>query len=449
MGSKSLVLIHNKDERTTARQILIEADALVMPGNLKDGLAELQKEGGDISLLILDERFDQAVDSDVKIIDLLEAFLESGTRSPNAVIMVILNESTTTLEIPVLFAEAGADVFLHRPFGIEELRQRFSEALRWIDAPPPLIKLTRVIQEQVRRKQFAEITPGLESLHQKHPQNVRIGMLLAKVLVESGPATLPRGLEIALGYDCSHPESLFTKKLLVAGYESLGKTRDAFAMAIRLYAANPSDAYFDKCFELAQKLSSDPAYADFQHWNDFLATFSKMEPARTRERRLQVIQRLTELNPPLSFFKPFFERLNADCEDILPRLENELAKWVLALKMGCADPERAAEYEPVLIEALRSLLALDPGAPAAIETLVDILIARKEQKLAAKYLQKARDQKKHSVEFYSAYTKLALSEDMLKEASDMMHAGRRLAPSDDRWDILAKIWAEKYAKANP
>lgn len=444
---KALVLIQNKDERATARQMLQNVDSLAMFGNLSDGLAEIKKDAAGITLLIVDERFDQSVDSknaNLKIIDLLEAFMESG-RSLNAVVAVILNESTVSLEMPVLYAEEGADLFLRRPYGIEELRERLDEAVAWIDSPPPLVKLIRILQDQVHRKNYSEILIGLESLHQKHPQHVRIGMLLAKTLIHMGGEGRSRGLSIALQYDQQYPESLFTKKLLVEGYLFEKKVPEAFRMALSFYGCNPSDAAFDRAYHLADILSKQSPQS-FDHWLEFLKIFEKLDPPRTRDRRVQILRHFTELNPSPVALASLFAILRSGYEDVLPSLLDSLEKWIATLRTVYETGNKSiGGLELILVDALKLLLDLDSGAPAALEVLTDISISRKDYKMAEKYLNRARDDHKYSVEFYSAFTKLALEEGLLKEASDMMHAGRRMAPSDDRWTPLAKVWAEKFA----
>lgn len=447
---KGLVLLQNKDERAMARLEISAAGSLLVSlyGQLREGLEEIQKSKGALELLVLDERLDNALDpkggEPLTVLEVLEAFNQSPARPSNAVVMIILNESST-LESPLRYLESGVDVFLRRPFGAPELREKVREAIQWVGSPPGSVHLMRVFHEGVTKGQYGEVLPGLETFFAKDPQNVRVGLLLAKALIRQGASTRARGIEIVRGLDTRFPDSLFSKKLLIEGYLAENQPEKAYAEASRLFALSPSADVFESTFALAERSAGEQGA---QVWGPLLEAMRAQDPLRTKARRLRLLKHITGQEPnvdTIRFLLEYFAK--GGQEDVLEASKEFIETWAKRLqeyrsRMESQDPL----LENLYTQSLQWLLEIDPGAPLAIEAYTDLQLRNKQPKLAEKYLKRARDKSRFSTEFYAAFAKLSLAENMLKEASDMIHAGRRLAPSDDRWNELSKIWSEKYAQ---
>ncbi|MBS1983944.1 MAG: hypothetical protein JST16_07205 [Bdellovibrionales bacterium] len=449
MGThKGLLLIHNKDERALIRQHLSEFGIVSLFNNLPEGLTEVQNTHGALNLIVLDERFDQSVEAKnagLKIHNILEAFNAAPERPTNAVVMVILNESTT-LEAPVLYSESGTDIFLRRPFGAQDLKDKIAEAVTWVDSPPAVVKLLRVFLAAVQNKRVDEVLGGLESFYQKNPQNVRAGMLYARALVQKGGESRSRGAQVARTLDDRFPESLFAKKLLIDAYQGLGQNEEALTLAIKLHGLDPSEATFQSAFAIAEKLfAGDPAQVSY--WMPLLAEVGKQEPLRTKERRLAILKRVTSDDLAPEAIRRLMEFLGRNNEDILASARPQIEKWMARLKQLSAKAPDDTELEQLYCSGLGLLLDVEPGLPWALEAHTDLCLLRGNLKLAEKYLLAARTKAKPSREFYSSFTRLCLEEGSLKEASDNLHLGRRLAPSHDCWEQLSKIWSAKYKAA--
>lgn len=446
MSDKVLALIHNKDERAVVRGVLSTSYNASMISSLSEAREELRKAGEPFHMLVLDERFNESVDPkhrDLRVTDILEAFQESPRRADKAVVVILLNEASG-IEEPVQYAEYGAEVFLHRPLGGQELKARLTEAAKWIQDPPALAKLVRAFSTFVVDGTYDQAVPGLESMYTKNPHNVRIGMLLAKSLIGLGGEARQRGLGIARSLDGRYPGSLFAKRLLLEVYVGDGMVVEAFDVCSRLYKCSPSDAVFAQSLELAHG-AFEKRGGDFGVYRLMLEAVAEQDPAHTRQRRIDLFRAAAERKPSLNELPALVELIDARQEDIFEELEPILEGWILQARQAMVATGQT-NLEDFILRGLKRILAHDPTRPKSLEAYVDILLDRKDVKNAEKALVRAREGRHPSVEYYSSFARLALTEGQLKEASDYIHQGRRLAPSDDRWDVLAKRWQELYAK---
>ena len=442
---KGLVLVQNKDERSICRQALAGSVVAEMPNNLSDGLAEITRSKGALELVLLDERLDNATDSrneGHKILHLLQKFNSSESRPEQSVVMVILNESTT-LESPIAYSESGVDLFLRRPYGLKELPEKIAEAVRWIDSPPPVIKLMRYLNTALKQGKYDEVINGLTPLFEKNPKNIRMGMLLSRALIAKGHETRQKGLALVKLFDRIYPESLFSKRLLVEGYLLENQQLEAVQYARRIYELDPTEESFSTLFDLGRKALAEPT-RDPGPLFAALETLATQPAVRVKAQKRAVLVELAAAGPTPSEWARLMMYVKApEQEALLPEVKDLVESWMTAIA-AIPDVDTDPLLQNLRLQSLQLLLDIDPGQPAAIEAHTNLQIARKNFADADKYLRAARDKHRFSVELYSSVAKLSLEDGHLKDASDAIHAGRRLAPSDDRWETLSKIWTEKY-----
>lgn len=424
------------------RQILAGLDGLIVHGNLTDALNDIRKYASELSFLLLDERFNHAMsvkNEDLEIVDLLEAFDSAPNRAENTIVGVLINESKTVVDEPILYLERGVDFFIQRPVGVADLKDKLAEVGKWVENPPSSVKLFRALRKQLRENRPAEMLSTVEALYNNSPGNVRVGVLYARVLEAANLEA--KVIDIALDIDRRFPGSLFSKDMLVRFYEKANDPVSAANYALRLFSLNTTTDNFNRAFHWAERSAASGNVDAYVPWLKLLGELLRLEPLRTKEKRSKTFRALQTVPVAAEHVKTIYPVARKGQEDILPDVRPVLESWMKSVVASPASPARSE----LLGELLETLLEWEPGLPSAIETYVDLQLSRDRPREAEKRLIAARARNKFSTEFYLAFVKFALFEKNLKEASDMLHAGRRLAPSDDRWEPLAKRWKELYA----
>ncbi len=406
-----------------ARHGLSTLSQFSVVGSLPEAMDEITKRKGGLDLLVLDERFDQSENKDsggIKVIDVLEAFNLGEDKPDHAVVAVILNESSN-VEAPVAYAESGVDVLLHRPLGVQQLKDKLAEAANWISTPPPLVKLLRVIQSAVKKGPLEPVVlEGLEALHGKSPDNLRIGMLLAKALIAKDAASRARGVEIATKLDQQFPTSVFAKRLILEAHKLDGKIEESFQTALGLHQASPTEGAFALAFELAEALDVQKKTGA----GPFLKIYESLngvEALRTRDRRVRLFQKWASQVVDASTVETILALCTETQNDVLPAMKACVESFGKNLSEKIKIESTEAD-EKLYYKVLQKILELEPGHVDSIAPFVDLAMKYKCEPEAEKSLRLAKEKKKVSGPFYVAYAKLNLAQGFLKEASDMIHA---------------------------
>jgi predicted Zn-dependent protease len=439
---KALGLLYNKDERMIVRSALQEGDfaSLAFPGNAEDAWNELKKPGR-LDLVVLDERFEieravsgraSAGSSSLHLTEFIDELRSSGRYSPEGIICLILNEGRGD-EQALVYAELGVDLTIRRPLGAKDLREKVEAAMFSLYDASPQLRLQRSLRQAFESERFAEASEGFRRLFEAKPEDLHAGIFYAKSEIALG--RIENAVAVLERVDALHPGSLLTKRHLIELYGESGQPEKQLDKALRLFALQPATRHFETALVLADTLRQRSGQAvGFRRVHELVeATDSPRAP----EWRLRALSEFGKRVRSAEDAAAFFSALERHPE-ALP----SLAEAISAL-FATADAE-TSDWEPALRRrAAAHALDVDAGHPRALRLFVELSLAVGDAESVWKRIDRAKLERRGSAELYAAWARLALLSDQLKDASDAIHAGRRLAPNDERWDSLAQQWRDK------
>jgi hypothetical protein len=466
-----MALIFNKNERAISRPLFTDFSVVATPSSLEDGIKELAG-ATPTDLVVIDERFDESTkgEKQVRVMDFLQQL--QGTNSSNTVVMIIVGENADpkkdeNQERIQIYSEMGVDLFLKRPFGIKELQVKLKEAKTWILTPPPWIQLMRASRVMIKAGDFAKAAYGLQKLYEMKPDNLTVGLLLARALIQGDKASRAQGMDILKAIEKKHPSSVMAKKLILeASTGGFGDRGAAFETSLRLLKQELSANNVNTCLDLANKISGEKMEISLHA--QIMAVLKSSDPIRTKEFRFQaMVGMLRVLQSPKDIL--FAIKLIHENEDQKARLREELGLLVERMEIRSEDPYADVDYVPgKLDEAIKktaaedpnavsptdearfalfkTVLEIEPGLPSALESLVNLAVKHGKNDMAWETLDKAKQANKLSLEYYVCFAQLAIKDGKLKEASEAIHAGKRLSASDPRLESLTRTWQNLYAE---
>ena len=447
---KAFLLLFNKDERHLVKNIYRTLE-LVAP-NTPDEIAAKVTQGDVFDVVVLDERFELNLFTSkrggnspgpVVLTDFIENARVSGMIAPNTVVVVLVAEGRTAND-SMVYHEIGADVVLLRPIGSQDLQTKLEEILVWSKTPPAEFQLRRILRQLCAAERWADAAVGFEKLLTKKPDDLYLVISLARCLMKKNPPEAKRALEVLRGCEKRHPSSVSTKKMLVELALSEGSFEEAYNRSLEILALQPGASPFDACCKLADQMVKKSGTLD--SIGSLLACIQNVNiPSLAPVLKEWTLQLLRTYSTQAKTMPDFEAMVGAMTKSI--ELRNELAPELSAL-YGRARviPDMNGDLFRRLAQVV---LEVDPGNGGAIVDLVKAAIATNSHDGAWKAIFRARDAKKNSAELFSAWAELALDEKNLREASDAIHAGRRLAPSNEVWDALSARWRELQKILNP
>ncbi len=441
---RSLVLIYNKDERAMARNSLRDLQGLTTISDMESAMAEIEKPSL-INLLVIDERlndFNLAGNrNNLKVSDIIEKATESPERTPPVIAVILENDDVQTKQVE--YSDLGVDAFITRPLGSKSFQDKMKEVAEWTIKPPALLKLRKTIRLMMAKGEYDAALPTLQKIVQTQADELSFSILLARCMLNSQAVTASETAEFIQKVTDQHPSCLPIQKLLVEALLSQGKVEEAFEAALVVFQQQQTALSLEKCLKIAADLNIQ--YNSILPYTRILLEFNPTHANANKETRSNVFKTMLSM---LTEKRDLIHLNNAleNAKDIqvtfLPELMELFTRFELS-KIEDVD----SEHMDISISLAERILSIEPGCPACIESYINVLIDRKDFKRANSMLAAAEKAKKLSAEFYASKARLAFAEGFLKEASDAIAYGRRMRPSDDRWEPLAQRWKEEYAKS--
>jgi|GEM_PF-1589732 len=442
---RALGLLYNKDERMMLRSILQDNNftTVALPSTADEAWAEIGKPG-QLDLVVFDERFEilrtaqrrgAGLVSSLELAEYFEEFRRCERYSPDSVICVVMGEGRGP-EHSLPYLELGADLLLYRPLGTKDLREKMEEATRSLNDPSPTLKLHRALRRLFEAGDFAGAREGFGRLFALNPQDLHAGLFYAKSEIALG--NIGQALLTLEQLDELHPGSLMTKQILIELYGEAGRPDRQIAKAVGLLALQPGARYFETTLALADTLRQKEGHgAGYHQLFDALARLNLPHAAEWRLKALIDFGRRIASVQDAEVFLGLVEQH----PEARPSLRKCLETLFESITQAGAQGWAPAQLQ---CRAAGHLLEVETGHPAALTLFTELCIEGDAREAAWKRIERARADKRTSPELYAAWAKLALIDGHLKDASDAIHAGRRLRPNDEIWDLLAQQWRDKH-----
>jgi hypothetical protein len=361
---------------------------------------------------------------------------------------------------------------LVRPLGSAEIKTHFENFFKLVRNPPAAVRAVKRIRELVDHKKYQEANELLAKNISLNPLDAHFQLLFAKTLINLGPDKFTDGVERLKLLDTSYRNSILVKKLLRETYLKKELFAEAHLCSTRIYEIESSIPHWlDRINSAAVMFEKGIDKTLFSSMS--LEMFKIGTVHRKRELVLLWEKWIDLVNSQfdLEAFSGLVEALEKQFKVKNPGdLEFKKTLGIKLLKLYQTEKsqsQNSPESEKFLdqhMEFLSHLLDVDPqngvvlldyvysagknekfhekvwnrleialGGPGAISNIAQTEIANK-----------ADANRKGSLEAYIGAARICLEKGLLKEASDSIFVGKRIAPSDERLEALSLEWRKVY-----
>ena len=437
-----IAIFPNRDERTMVRSQLAKFGNVLVISNLREATDELAKVR-QIDCIIIDDsagdralrrRWSDDLETDISTIDFLER-LEKLGHAP--LIMVCTSEHVSEDEL-FAYNELGADIILRRPYNANGLAEKLDEAYQNLLSPSPALSMWRKLRTLILQADGDKAWKSVEPLYLQRPDDARLGALFASLLLKSGTKeALGHAEKVLDALEKKLPNSISVKHKQFEMLMAQKNKEGSFDKSLQILELAPSNEALDASIALARELVTTTKAGA----RPYIKIIQRVADLPKSKKTLQAIINVSELltaeikdSDQVFQFIEAIEKLGAE-----PSVVPMLAKAV-------SQVEQIDDFTYAKIAQLAQMML--PGEPSTIERYFDILIQNQNTNLARQIVTQIMNAKNFSPNFFVAATRLALAQNDLKEASDMLHLGRKSKPSDDRWNDLAKDWKSRFEAQN-
>ena len=401
---KAILAVLNLSERQQARALLTGFTEILDPRNLDDTL-KAASSASPPQLVVLDERMgDPSI-----VLDTLTVL--HGPQNP-PVILVLVNEAspgndTWRAEAERLdsYGALGVEMFLHRPFGGAELKDKISLAVNWVKDLPPWVKLMRASRIMLKHQQAERILIGLESMARQMPNDINVAMLYARGLLACVPPRFETAGIVLKELDQRWPNSPPVLQALISVQASIGDEQGAAFSAVQLLACSPSEdnwARFNEVF--ASKVDSDAF--DFDFLSRMLISIAGTDKRAhdLRGRLFKALALKARTSGDIARLIDQRKRIEGTSPHIQETLERTVEKSFELLAQSPQD--KLCLGNCILL--LEMLLDLEPTHPVYLERYVDLCLRSSDAPHADVRIRRARTSGAPTFELYLCSARVGL-----------------------------------------
>ncbi len=473
---KSVLLVGNKEERFLIRSLIKNPENFHILQTFDEALDFLKKSPEPAPSVIVDERLElrfsplsavqQAAKPTPSTLEIIEEFREMGVITENTLLAVLMAEGRNPAQ-SLIYSEVGADLVLARPLGGQEIRTHFDSFFKWIASPPASLTMRHSLRALVEAQKYEEAVQKIEKFLELDGKNLSMRILLARALVsQSSKESVLAGIKKLKELDGEYPQSVLTKSLLMSAHEKIGSLPEAAIFSLSLFKTETNAPNMILLFETLQKYL---AIADRSQARVVIAKILKamsdvfIERNRMSLRFLiaQFFSKISETLPGIEGIEIFsreiprlYPKTDRDFypfkKDILPPVSGHLSRW------SQSEDSKVENLNPgqhqAIFDVCLNVLELDLNNSEATSFFVEtgLLLGKADAvwSLLSPTSEQILSGKKIGLVTITSLVRVALELGLLKEASDMIHQGRRHFPGNEKLDELSARWKEIFTAKN-
>ncbi|MBS1985051.1 MAG: hypothetical protein JST16_12850 [Bdellovibrionales bacterium] len=434
---KALVLIKNQQERMTLKLCFSDFADSDFLKSVEECSSALRR-ANDYDLLVLDEHAGN-------IKGVIEEMVVLRPRKP-PLVMVILSERQQNDEAYFLeservasYTDLGVEMFLYRPFGKADFAEKMSTAKSWISAPPPWLQLVRVSRDMIRHQQSEKILVGLEKLHAAMPDDVNIGLLIARSYAACQPPQLDRAIEVLAKLKSRHPSSQPVLAALVDLQLQANRLESALVEAFALLAHKAIPEHLDRVIGIFDALGAQ-APRDIAFWSRHLNSMAALSSKSMDAVKNYLFSKIVDSANQAEHVEICLDQLrNAPARSAKETLAllNRL-RGLLVSAQG-SDRWNQPTMKRLRVRFHEQVLELDPGSGQDLEAFVDLQLGAGLTQAAESRLRKVRMAGNVGFEYCVGMARLSLETNLLDKARHFVDSARAMPNVDGRHKIVSML----------
>jgi predicted Zn-dependent protease len=360
--------------------------------------------------------------------------------------VVLLNEREAAAELwaPAeerieQYTNLGAELFLHRPFGMMAYKECVEKALTWAKSPPAWVQLMRAARTLLKTQQAERVLTGLKTLHVRLPKDQNIGILYVKALQSCQVPKYNEAIEVLQTLLSSAPENPFLLRMAYDTYMALEQFEEAAKKGLKLCEVRPSPENAKLMLDLFAKLQL--ATKSSTLWSRLFSCVPNTALSQVRALRAEIAHHWARADHEAADVESFVRNLKNHPEigDSLKEEFRELVERIESSSSDAKGPERSVAV-PCLLEYILDARA---GNEWALLKYVQIQVENGNLRAAESRLRRARIVNQFSFEYHLGMAIVALAQGEVEPAARFCDNAKRFtAGSESAKTTLANLMVE-------
>lgn len=468
------LLISNKEERFLVRSVVREPEKIFFAQTFDELLAPLRLNVEKFSAVIIDERLElrfspltavqQAAKPTPSALEVIEELRSLGAIAPQTLLAVIMAEGRDVAQ-SLIYSEVGADLVLARPIGSQDLKTHFENFFKMLDHPPASLTLRHNLRFLVEEKKFDEAIEKIRKFLEMDGKNLSMRILLARALVsQDKPELIKEGIASLKELDSEYKQSVLTKSLLRFGHERLGLLPEASVYALTLFRTETNSVNLGLLFDtlrrflerVDRKIARPVIGKVLRAASD---VFIEKNRLGFRFLIVDFLQKISELMPEAEgaeIFAREIPRIYVQNDRDFYQFKKDILKVLAPHIRACMDEKGSLKNfehlemlsKSAVYECCKHLLEIDLNQDDIVsifaQTALEVGKGEEVWNQMGPVIAGILAGKKTGLACVAGLSRVALELGLLKEASDMIHQGRRQYPGNETLDSLAERWKELF-----